>query len=54
MTYHQTSSDEEDRTVLNKTDARQGREPHQVRYVLGFGLTGAILALAAVLFFYAY
>jgi hypothetical protein len=36
------------RMVLPGDDARQGVTGHNVRYVLGFGLLGAIAALAAV------
>ena len=35
-------------TVLCGDDARQGVTGHNVRYVLGFGLLGAIVALAVV------
>jgi hypothetical protein len=36
------------RTELTARRARQGVTGHHVRYVLGFGLAGAILALAVV------
>jgi hypothetical protein len=36
--------------VLCGDDARQGVTGHNVRYVLGFGLLGAIVALAVVAF----
>ncbi len=36
--------------VLCGDDARQGVTGHNVRYVLGFGLFGAIVALAVVAF----
>ncbi len=54
MTYHEYSPDRERRVVLEENDARQGLELHELRYVLGFGLSGAILALALVVFFLAY
>jgi hypothetical protein len=38
------------RMVLPGDDARQGVTGHNVRYVLGFGLLGAIVALAVVAF----
>jgi hypothetical protein len=38
----------EHHTVLTGGRARQGVTGHNVRYVLGFGLAGAILALAVV------
>jgi hypothetical protein len=36
--------------VLCGDDARQGVTGHNVRYVLGFGLLGAVLGLAVVAF----
>jgi hypothetical protein len=35
--------------LISAKDARQGPPGHELLYVLGFGTTGAILALAAVL-----
>lgn len=37
--------------MLDKVDARQGVTGHNVRYVLGFGLAGVIIAFAVILFF---
>lgn len=34
--------------TISAVDAREGVTGHNVRYVLGFGLAGAILALIAV------
>jgi hypothetical protein len=36
------------RTVLQTDDARQGVTGHNVRYVLGFGLAGAIISFMVV------
>ena len=38
--------------VVSKVRARQGVTGHNVRYVLGFGLAGAIIALTVVYLFY--
>lgn len=35
---------------LNPTEARQGKELHRVRYVLGASLTAGVIALGIVLF----
>ena len=35
---------ESGRKVLNTTEARDGVTGHNVRYVLGFGLAGVVLA----------
>jgi hypothetical protein len=43
---------EDHQTVLTGIEARQGVTGHNVRYVLVFGLTGAVLALAVILFLY--
>lgn len=37
-----------DETHVNTTEARGGATPHIVRYVLGFSLILAILALSAI------
>jgi hypothetical protein len=38
-----------DRPIVKTTDeARQGREMHSMRYVLGISLTAAIVILAAI------
>jgi|GEM_PF-2313364 len=54
MTYHGYSPYRERGIVLEETDAKQGLELHELHYVLGFGLSGAILGLALVIFFLAY
>ena len=38
--------------VMSETRARQGVTGHNVRYVLGFGLAGAIIALTLLYLFY--
>ena len=38
--------------VVDGVDARQGVTGHNVRYVLGFGLTAVIVAFAVIFFFY--
>jgi hypothetical protein len=38
--------------VKSKVEARQGVTGHHVRYVLGFGLAGVIIAFAVVYFVY--
>jgi hypothetical protein len=38
--------------VISANDARQGPADHELLYVLGFGTTGAIFALAAVLAYF--
>jgi len=43
--------DREKPVVLDKNDARQAVTGHNVRYVLGFGLAGVIIAFAAIFFF---
>jgi hypothetical protein len=37
-----------DRTVLTKTEARQGVTGHNVRYVLGFGLAAVVIVFLAI------
>lgn len=39
-------------TVISKVRARQGVTGHNVRYVLGFGLAAAIIALTVLYLFY--
>jgi hypothetical protein len=39
---------EEHRTVLSTNEARDAVTGHNVRYVLGFGLVGIIVAFAVV------
>ena len=36
------------RTVLDTDDARQGVTGHNVRYVLGFGIAGAVICFIIV------
>lgn len=43
---------EEPETELPTNKARAGVTGHNVRYVLGFGLVGVIVAFAALLFIY--
>jgi hypothetical protein len=38
--------------VISADDARQGAPGHELLYVLGFGTTGAIFAVAAVLAYF--
>jgi len=42
------SHDDERRTVLSTNQAREGVTGHNVRYVLGFGLVGIIVAFAVI------
>jgi hypothetical protein len=42
----------ESRTVLSKDEARQGVTGHNVRYVLGIGMTAAFVVLALIYVFY--
>lgn len=47
-----SSSAPEKAVVISAKDARQGPPGHELLYVLGFGTTGAILALATVLAYF--
>jgi hypothetical protein len=50
---HQVSDpDDKQPIVISKVRARQGVTGHYVRYVLGFGLGGAIIALTVLCLFY--
>jgi hypothetical protein len=40
--------------MISQDDARQGSMGHQVLYVLGFGLAGAIVANALVFIYFAW
>jgi hypothetical protein len=42
----------EQRTVVATKSARQGVTGHNVRYVLGFGLAGIIIAFVAIYIIY--
>jgi hypothetical protein len=42
------SHDGNHRTVISTEEAREGVTGHNVRYVLGFGLIGIIVAFAVV------
>ena len=42
------SNDSEHRTVVPTEKARQGATGQNVRYVLGFGLVGVIIAFAVI------
>ena len=51
--HHQVSDPEAERPIVMSGDrARQGVTGHGVRYVLGFGLAGAIVALTLLYLFY--
>ena len=41
-----------DRLKISEVRARQGATGHNVRYVLGFGLAGAIIAMTVIYLFY--
>jgi len=50
---HQVSDEEAERPiVLSETRARQGITGHNVRYVLAFGLAGALIVLVVVYLFH--
>jgi hypothetical protein len=50
---HQVSDPDAKQPIIkSKVRARQGVTGHNVRYVLGFGLAGAIIALTALYLFY--
>ena len=50
---HQVSDRDAKRPiVMLEVRARQGVTGHKVRYVLGFGLAGAIIALTVLYLFY--
>jgi hypothetical protein len=50
---HQVSNPDAERPiVMTGVRARQGVTGHKVRYVLGFGLAGAIIALTLLYLFY--
>jgi len=42
------SHDNEHRTVVSTQQARQGVTGHNVRYVLGFGIVGIVVAFAVI------
>ena len=46
--HEQPDTQSEHRTVVSTQRARQGVTGHNVRYVLGFGLAGVIIAFAVV------
>ena len=51
--HHQVSDPEAERPiVMSEVRARQGVTGHNGRYVLGFGLAGAIIALTLLYLFY--
>jgi hypothetical protein len=50
--YNERPPPAEHREVVSTTRARQGVTGHNVRYVLAFGLPGAIVALALIYFYY--
>jgi hypothetical protein len=50
---HQVSNPDAKRPIVRSgVRARQGVTGHKVRYVLGFGLAGAIIALTLLYLFY--
>jgi len=49
MSHHETEGPEK---KLATNEARAGVTGHNVRYVLGFGLAGIVVAFAALLFIY--
>jgi hypothetical protein len=49
---HVTDPDLKRPIVMSGVRARQGVTGHNVRYVLGFGLVGAIIALTLLYLFY--
>jgi hypothetical protein len=51
MAYDNDSTTEH-RPVVSTTEARQGVTGHNVRYVLGFGLAGIIIAFGGIYFMY--
>ncbi len=54
MARNPEDPDTQDEIVLNEMEARQGREFHEMRYVLLIGLFGAFGAMiVAYLFFFA-
>lgn len=48
MTYNEQTDDREKKVVLEETEAKQGLELHEMRYVLAFGTAGAVVALGIV------
>jgi len=50
---HQGSNEDAEQPIMmSETRARQGITGHNVRYVLAFGLAGALIALIVVYLFY--
>jgi hypothetical protein len=52
MAYERDHREGDAPEVLTKTEARQAVTGHNVRYVLTYGLGGAIVVLAIVYFFF--
>jgi hypothetical protein len=50
MAYDRNQPGTETSKVLTKTEAREGVTGHNVRYVLGWSLGGALVILAIVYF----
>ena len=50
--YQVSDRDAKRSIVMSEVRARQGVTGHNVRYVLGFGLAGAIIVLAVLYLFY--
>ncbi|HEX4411242.1 MAG TPA: hypothetical protein VH206_20920 [Xanthobacteraceae bacterium] len=45
-------TNEQDRTVVQATQARQGETGHNVRYMLSFGLAGIVVIFAGLWIYY--
>jgi hypothetical protein len=46
------SHDSDNRTIVSTQEARAGVTGHNVRYVLGFGLVGIVIAFAVLYILY--
>jgi hypothetical protein len=46
------SRDSDNRTIVSTQEAREGVTGHNVRYVLGFGLVGVVIAFAVLYILY--
>jgi hypothetical protein len=46
------SHDSDHRTIVSTQEAREGVTGHNVRYVLGFGLVGIVIAFAVLYILY--
>ncbi len=52
MDTHRDHRSDQTPIVESATEARQGVTGHNVRYVLGFGLAGVIVAFALIYIYY--